>query len=238
VVQLTVAAPLATVWHALREPGVIRNWFGWDYDGLETEIDYIFRDHVEVDDAAHRLRGEAWEGVSDSIVLGNSDSGTSVSVVRDAPVPEGYDEVVEGWITFMNQLRFLLERKDGLERRTIRLSGTGPHGERLPSKALGIGGLVDAAEGSHYVAELPGHERITGEVWHRGRHQIGLTVSEWGESLMIVVDRPGSDTAPHGGGAITISTFGLSDVDFRALQSNWQSWWAERYPSAAPAEGT
>jgi hypothetical protein len=233
--EVTIAAPLATVWHALRDPRIIRNWFGWDYEGLEGEIDFIFRDHVKVDDAAHRLTGDPWEGVSDSIVLDESEAGTSVTILRNSPIPEGYDEVVEGWIMFIQQLRFLLERKPGLERRTIRLSGTATEKHRLPSNALGIDGLHDAADGSHYVAELPGHERITGEVWHRAKHQIGLVVSEWGDALMVVVNQPKSESAPHGGGAITISTFGLADEAFAALEAKWGAWWEERYP-AEPAQ--
>jgi hypothetical protein len=232
--EVAIAAPLATVWHALRDARIIRNWFGWDYDGLEGEIDFIFRDHVKVDDVAHRLTGDAWEGVSDSIVLSENDGGTTVTILRDSPIPENYDEVVEGWIGFIQQLRFLLERKPGLERRTIRLSGMATERHRLPSNALGIDGLHDAADGSHYVAELPGHERITGEVWHRGKHQIGLVVSEWGDALMVVVNQPKSESAPHGGGAITISTFGLADEVFSALEAKWRAWWEERYP-AEPA---
>jgi hypothetical protein len=232
--EVTIAAPLATVWHALREPRLIRNWFGWDYEGLEAEIDFIFRDHVGVDEEAHRLTGDPWEGVSDSIMLSEAEGGTRLTILRDGSIPEGYDEVVEGWISFISQLKFLIERKQGLERRTIRLSGTATEKHRLPSNALGIDGLHDAADGSHYVAELPGHERITGEVWHRARHQIGLVVSEWDEALMVVVNRPKSETAPHGGGAITISTFGLSDGAFTALEAKWRAWWDERYP-APPA---
>jgi uncharacterized protein YndB with AHSA1/START domain len=231
--EVTIAAPLATVWHALRDPAVIRNWFGWNYEGLEGEIDYIFRDHVAVDDAAHRLTGEPWEGVSDSIVVAEAEGGTRLTVLRDAPIPEGYDEVVEGWISFVSQLKYLLERKRGLQRRTIRLSGTATEKHRLPGNALGIDGLHDAADGSEYVAELPGHERITGQVWHRARHQIGLVVSEWGEALMVVVNQPGNEAAPYGGGAITISTFGLADDAFAALEAKWRAWWNERYPAPA-----
>src|SRR5688572_13925487 len=85
-------------------------------------------------------------------------------------------------------------------------------------------GSSAAADGSTYTAELPGHERISGEVWHRGRNQIGLTVSEWDDALMVVVNRPKSESAPHGGGSILISTFGLDDAVFKALEAKWRAW--------------
>lgn len=231
--EVRIAAPLPTVWQALRDPVIIRNWFGWDYDGLAGEIDYIFRDHSMADEATHRLAGEPWEGVSDSIALREAEDGTLLTIVRSAPIPDGYDEVVEGWISFIEQLRFVLERKPGQQRRTLRFSGTATEKHRLPSNALNIDGLHDAAPGSSYVAELPGHERISGEVFFHARHQIGLVVGEWDDALMIVVNRPKSETAPHGGGAITISTFGLDDERFRALEQRWHAWWDERYPATS-----
>jgi hypothetical protein len=234
--EVAIASPPATVWHALRDPKVLRNWFGWDYEGLAGEIEFIFRDHVSVDETAQRLTGDPWQGVSDSILVREHDGGTVVAILRNGAIPENYDEVVEGWIMFIQQLRFLLERKPGLERRTIRCSGTATEKHRLPSNALGIDGLHDAADGSHYVAELPGHERISGEVWHRGRHQIGLTVSQWSDALMVVVNQPKSESAPNGGGAITISTFGLDEPAFAALERRWRMWWEERYPLDPPAQ--
>ena len=38
----------------------------------------------------------------------------------------GYDEIREGWASFVTQLRFALERHPGEERRTLQLSGSGP----------------------------------------------------------------------------------------------------------------
>jgi hypothetical protein len=229
--EVTVAAPIATAWAALRDLSVIRNWFGWDYEGLAGEIEYIFRDHSTPDEAAHRLTGGKWGDCADSILLSERDGKTVVTVLRDGPLPGDYDEVLEGWITFIEQLRFLLERKPGQQRRTIRLSGTATEKHRLPTNAMGIDGLHDARPGSHFAAELPGHERISGEVWFSSRHQIGLVVAEWGDSLVIVINQPKSDAAPWGGGAIVISSFGMADADFAALEMRWRGWWAERYPA-------
>ncbi|HZC14468.1 MAG TPA: hypothetical protein VE270_10665, partial [Thermoleophilaceae bacterium] len=45
-VEVVVEAPREVVRRAITEPDRIANWFGWDYDGLEGEIQYIFVDHA------------------------------------------------------------------------------------------------------------------------------------------------------------------------------------------------
>jgi uncharacterized protein YndB with AHSA1/START domain len=41
-IQVTIAAPADAVWDALRDKDKIRHWLGWDYDGLDGEIDLFF----------------------------------------------------------------------------------------------------------------------------------------------------------------------------------------------------
>ena len=45
-VEVTVDAPRDVVWRALTEPEQIRHWFGWEYDGLDDEIEFIFVKHA------------------------------------------------------------------------------------------------------------------------------------------------------------------------------------------------
>jgi hypothetical protein len=45
-VEVVVDAPRDAVWRALTEPEQIRHWFGWDYDGLQDEIELIFVQHA------------------------------------------------------------------------------------------------------------------------------------------------------------------------------------------------
>jgi uncharacterized protein YndB with AHSA1/START domain len=120
VVELEIAAPADTVWRALREPAEIRRWFGWDYDGLEEEIRFIFVQEAKADDDARTLDG----GPGGTIALEDRGDRTLVRVTRPAS-EDGYDEVDEGWISFIQQLRFYLERHPGRERRTehVPLSG-------------------------------------------------------------------------------------------------------------------
>jgi uncharacterized protein YndB with AHSA1/START domain len=124
VVELEIAAPADTVWRALRDPAEIRRWFGWDYEGLEEEIRFIFLEAAKADDDARVLDGGP-EGV---IALEDRGRETVVRVTRAAPAGSWdgvYDEVNEGWLTFFQQLRFYLERHPGKERRTLHVPADG-----------------------------------------------------------------------------------------------------------------
>jgi hypothetical protein len=50
-----IAAPVDVVWDALRSKETIRQWMGWDYDGLDGEIDLIFFTGTDEDPSAHSL---------------------------------------------------------------------------------------------------------------------------------------------------------------------------------------
>jgi uncharacterized protein YndB with AHSA1/START domain len=117
--EVVIAAPADAVWRALREPSEIRRWFGWDYDGLDEEIEYIFQSQAKADDAARLLDF----GEGGAIALEDRGDTTAVRVTR--AVADGYDEVNEGWITFVQQLRFYLERHRGRERRTVHIATGG-----------------------------------------------------------------------------------------------------------------
>ena len=85
---------------------------------------------------------------------------------------------VEGWITFMQQLRFALERHPGEERRTIHRSGS------------------------------PGHAAdLAGDVWFRSDSQLGVTVRDWNDGLLVVTDR-----------TWTASAYGLDERAFAELE--------------------
>jgi uncharacterized protein YndB with AHSA1/START domain len=124
--EVVIAAPADTVWHALRDRTEIRRWFGWDYDGLDDEIDMIFFGETEVDDAARTLDF----GPAGRLALEDRGGETAVRLSRAAP--EGsdswdgiYDDINEGWLTFVQQLRFMLERHPGEDRESVHIPLTG-----------------------------------------------------------------------------------------------------------------
>ena len=40
--DVRINAPIEVVWAAMTVPDQIQQWFGWDYEGLETEVQQIF----------------------------------------------------------------------------------------------------------------------------------------------------------------------------------------------------
>ena len=232
IIEIVVAAPIDVVWQALRDPVEIGRWFGWDSPALAEEIDFIFRKALTVSEADHTLRGI---DVPDRITLEASGAQTIVRVVRSAPVTDVswqgiYDDMVEGWITFMQQLRFALERHSGADRRTVFLNGRArAAGTALPGDALGLGPLSTVPVGERYAITTPFGERLEGTVWFRTAYQMGVTVDAFGDGLLIPNDRPQTSKSPHGGGNLVITTYGLSDRAFAELQERWERWWTDKY---------
>lgn len=237
-IEVVVAATVEDVWRALRDPAEVRRWFGWDYAGLEDEIELIFSS-ASASEADHTIQFGEWEGASDRIVLEPRDAKTVVRVVRSAPTGatgwEGiYNDVVEGWITFMQQLRFALERHHGEDRRTVYLSGRAKaDAGRLPANALGLNGVAGVSVGQPYSTKTAIGDTLAGQVWFRTEHQLGLSVSDYGDGLLVVARQPATDKAPFGGGSVVLTTYGLDDRAFEGLQRRWTDWWASQYETTS-----
>ncbi|GLQ57089.1 SRPBCC family protein [Devosia nitrariae] len=231
-VETIIEAPVDAVWRALREREQLRNWFGWDAETLADEIDFIFFGHAKADEAGHVLQFGEWEGVSDAFELTGDANETTVAVVRRGPPVDwagAFEDVPEGWVTFVQQLRLLLDRHPGAKRRTLYLSGAARAGVAEPRQALGIIDLIRRPDGAEYSASLPTGETISGIVWHRTHFQLGLNVTEWGDGLLVVTNTGVTDTRSSAGGSVLLTTFGLDDATFGELASRWRAWWEKRY---------
>jgi uncharacterized protein YndB with AHSA1/START domain len=143
-VEVSVDAPRDVVWRTLTEPEQIRHWFGWDYDGLNDEIELIFVDHA-------RLRPPDRIEMSDDglIELEERDGRTVIRATKPGDLDavewvDVYGDIEEGWITFFNQLRHRLERHPDSTRRMIVRNAN--------------------------LAALP---ELPGEPWHSSRYQRG-----------------------------------------------------------------
>ena len=55
VIEVTVGAPVETVWESLRDHDLIKLWMGWHYDQLDAEIDVIFFQDAKADPDRHVL---------------------------------------------------------------------------------------------------------------------------------------------------------------------------------------
>lgn len=223
-IVVTVAAPVEAVWDALRNKEKIRHWHGWEYEGpqggLEEEIDLIYFTHAAEEGTTLTL------GSGDEFVVEPVEGGARVTLTR---APRGadpeweayYDDVTEGWTTFLNQLRFALENHSGDPRHTLFYSGTGA---LSPMAELGI---EARPAGTPYELDLIG-QPVKGEVWYTSEHQLGLTVDAWGNGLLVLSHIPPGEQKPDGATMAILSLYG--DVDRDALDARWRTWWEPRYP--------
>jgi uncharacterized protein YndB with AHSA1/START domain len=234
-VEILVAAPIETVWRALRDPAEVRRWFGWDYPGLAEEINMIFGPENVASDADHTLRFGGMGMAEDRYTLEAQGDHTIVRLIRSAPVTDPswkgiYDDVSEGWLTFTEQLRFVLERHHHQDRRTLYLNGRAKTvAAPLPAQALGLDSVIAVPTGHRYATKTTLGEAIEGQIWFRSPFQLGLTVDGYGDGLIIIGTRPTTDKSPHGGGNVVIMTYGLDDATFAGLRDRWIAWWGNQY---------
>jgi hypothetical protein len=228
IVEVLIAAPIDRVRKALRDPKEIGLWFGWDYPTLDQDIQMMFPDGI-VEDVSS-------PGFSDRFVVEDAGTHTVVRVIRSAPVSEGtwqgiYDDTAQGWVTFLQQLKFALERHAGQTRRTVYLNGRAKDAATLPPVfALNLHRLATVPVGERYEIATPAGETLRGTIQYRAAgDDLGLTVDDYGEGLLVLNTRPRTAKSLHGGGAIVITTYGMDDSAFAAMRARWEAWWTHTY---------
>jgi hypothetical protein len=231
-VEILVAAPIETVWKAVRDPLEMQRWFGWDYPNLAADLDMMFSGlkTVIANDAERTLFDEP-----DRFTFEAVGAQTIVRVIRSAPVTDDawtgiYSDVIEGWLTFFQQLKFVLERHPGAARRTLYLNGRAASAATpQPAEALGLAPLSILPVGERYSVKTATGETLEGTVQHRGSYQLGLTVDGYGDGLVIVSARPRTAKSPYGGGNIIVTTYGLDDAAYAQVRERWAKWWRDTY---------
>lgn len=234
--SVVINADAQQVWTMLREPSRVAQWHGWETDDLSDEIKQIYfsPDVAEAPDHTSLTvsGGDVFE-------LHPVTGGTEVRVTRAAldhnsEWAEWDEDITQGWLTFLQQLRFALERHPHGHRRThfVSLPGGGSAIEKL--------GLTDLPKpGEEYETTLPTGEAIFGRVWFRTTHQLGLTVhsyAEHGEGLLIVAEQQAvPEKRPDGGAMVIASTYELGAHQLDAIRSHWDGWKAENYPTEVSA---
>jgi hypothetical protein len=220
-VVVTVAAPERTVWHALRDRQQIRQWHGWDYNDLDAEIETIYFDHATEDRHVLEVDG------GDQFSLQPNPDGTAITLTRAPRTgdPEGdayYRQVTEGWITFLQQLKFALERQPLATRRTHFYAAEADDFDRVLDE-LGLSAVRMQHPGTAYRTTILG-EDAGGEIWFSSDNQLGVTVDPWGNAgLLIIANTP----AASGVDAMAIlSSYGLDEPSFRKLGERWTEWWS------------
>jgi hypothetical protein len=118
-VEVSVDAPRDVVWRALTEPEQIRHRFGWEYDGLDDEIELFFVKRAQLHPPDRIEMGDG-----SVIELEDHGSRTLIRATKPGDLDavewqDVYGDIEEGWITFFNQLRHRLERHPDSTRRMI-----------------------------------------------------------------------------------------------------------------------
>jgi len=190
-VEVPVNAPFDAVWEALTDAAEVQRWFGWEYDGLEEEVKYIFVDHA-TQRPPDRIELEDETG-GQTIRLVADDSRTVVAV--DSP-----DELAEGWRMFFCQLGYYLEHHRGQERRTVHLSGEARPGvlvgllEGEPRRVSPYVALVEGADGLSILrssAQLdsddPASAELTVSTYGRDEGEVDRIHERWQDRWRSVV---------------------------------------------------
>ena len=216
--EITLPAPVDTVWQAFRDPTVIRRWFGWDYEGLDDEIRVVFFDETDADEAGRTLQ-------IGGHLFSLDDRGSETVVRVDTGSEASYDEIDEGWLSFLQQLRFVLARHPHDTRRSVYRNGETRSSRSLPAvELLGLGGVGD---GGPYSVTTAVGDLLSGDVWFRSLRQLGLTVDQWGDGLLLVAQSP----AVPGAASMSLCTYGLDTAVFTDLESRWTAWWDGHFTS-------
>ena len=225
-VGMEVDAPVDVVWSALRDPAEVQRWFGWDDAGLAAEIEEIFVERAAVDDDTRTI---TWAD-GDRFALEDRGERTGLLVTRRGhtgvePFDGVYDAIDEGWITFTQQLRFALERHRGQDRRTaFAIRDLGPDDDPLLAR-LGVRDLGGAEVGSDFTVERPDGTSFSGEIFFQTDLQVGLTVKEEHDALLVIARTPPTSAPPNGRAMFILSVYGRSDDELGQLANRWASWW-------------
>lgn len=232
VVEVDVAAPAATVWAHVREPHLIRRWFGRDAPGLDAEIRQIFVDLPVVGQHEDGTRALTWPHGHDVLTVHPGGEGpTRVAVTRAShdglsSYDGVFDPVDEGWITFLHQLRFALEVHPGEDRVSLVSTGMDAGGRDDPLLfRAGLHGVRGTPVGSHVEATRPDGSRVGGTLVLRTEHQIGIHLHGIAESLLVLVEEPAARRPPHGVVNAYLSTYGLDESTLAEARRRWSGWW-------------
>lgn len=231
-IEIALPAPFETVWQAFRDPKVIPEWFGWEYEGLAEEIECIFEEETEAwkDAGTLHIGGHLFR-------LDDHDVETIVEVTRAAPIGGStdwdlyYDDIEEGWLTFLHQLRFALARHPGRVRRTVHLTGFRTRADSASTvERLGLAEAAAMAAGRRYRTRTPWGDPLAGKQWFKSANQLGLTVDQWGDGLLVVFESPTGKSSNRSVSAV-LTTYGLDDRQFALVERRWTDWWhANHHP--------
>jgi uncharacterized protein YndB with AHSA1/START domain len=240
VVSVDIPVPLSRVWASLRDPALVRRWYGWDHDGLDAQARTFVDTAVETQDVVgdatiHTL---SWPS-HDRLTLrsaAHEPHRTHLTVTRRSH--EGMatfdgvrDEVDEAWIANAHQLQFALTVHPDQDRRTLAMFGlpSGDRTDRLLDRA-GLVGIRGVPIGGHVQARRPDGTLLGGTLVYETELQLGLRLHGISEMFLVLEETPAAHTPPHGTVDAILSTYGLDDETFEQVRERWSRWWSMAVP--------
>ncbi|WP_232667015.1 hypothetical protein [Pseudonocardia sp. TRM90224] len=156
------AAP-DTVWRHLREPELLRRWFGWHGPEFESEIVGLSGGFSTVEDDGRSVV------IGDHrMALAEIGSETELHLSRITEAEAHGMEIDEGWVTFLEQLRFVVAEQPEGQRHTFMTGGAPTTEPQWP------------------------HEE-----WARSAHQRTVIVRGSGDVQLAIVGSADGGPSPH-----------------------------------------
>lgn len=182
--SLIINAPIDTVWDALRNKEKLLQWHGWDTPSLNDEIENIYFTDVKEDSGDDKKRTLVVNG-GDTFIVEAEDDATKLTLVRaglsgDPEWDTYYDNITEGWVSFVEQLRFMLEHSPKGSRKATFSNLSLSRKDILEQL-----NLTSERVGTHFKGQFQDTD-IAGSVWFSTPEQLGLIVDEWGPGLLIL----------------------------------------------------
>ena len=119
------------VWTMLREPSKVAQWHGWEADDLAAEINEIYFNTNVVEGADHTTpdrRRRRHLHAETGAQRAREVSVTRAAMDHNSEWAAWDEDITQGWLTFLQQLRFALERHPHGKRRTCFFSVPGHRG--------------------------------------------------------------------------------------------------------------
>lgn len=228
-VALDLNADIDTVWAHLRQPELVRRWYGWG--SAEHDLPYLIDSEVE-ERKEGRRRMLAWADGTHLHLAPTADP-YRTSLVINRPSPAGvspFDGLRDGadefWLASVSQLKFALAVHPGEDRRMWSVFGMDAGTlDDLVLDRVGLRQVYNLPIGGRLEAVRQDGTRLGGTVAYRKQHQFGLQLHGVTESLMVVLEHPASVRPPNGQFDAILSTYGLNDDDFGAVGLRWMAWW-------------
>lgn len=229
IVEIDVPADLDTTWDHLREPALVRRWYGWDGPDQDERV------RAFVETARTGGVGEArvlsWRhGRGVHVTLTPHGPATLVVVIRppaEAEFGESYDEVDEDWISAAHVLRFALDVHPGQERRTWSAHGldAGDRRHRLLDR-IGLHGVHGIPIGGHVATQRPDGTTVGGTLDFRTAYCVGLRLHGFAQSFLVVRQTPPRGAQhPNGEVDAVLHTYGMDDETMAQVTRRWGGWW-------------